>query len=332
VLCTHADLMHLARNPIAAQFPGARFFHAFPPTTFVGTHWTLLFALSGALTSITQPQFDAARFLHLVETHGVSIAYLAPSALRLALELSEARERVYEGPVLLLYGGEPTDRTTIHRIKATFSRAMQLNIYSLTEGGAATCMLSPAEALRRAGSVGRPVPPTAASIRDGAGSAAPAGVRGEVWLRSAVRRSYHRDEQATTRTWTDDGWLRTGDMGHMDADGYLYVDGRAEELIRRGEYTVYPSEVEAALLEHPGVREAKVVGVLVPEVGQSVKALIVPRSGTSVTAPEIDAHCAERLIAEKRPNLIEIVEALPRNAAGKVSTRELTSRRSSHPK
>ena len=332
VVSTHADIMHLARNPIAAQFPGARFFHAFPPTTFIGTHWTLLLALSGALTSITQPLFDAARFLDLVEEHGVSIAYLAPSALRLALELCEARERACEGLVLLLYGGEPMDPTTIHRVRATFSRAMQLNIYNLTEGGAATCMLSPAEALRRSGSVGRPVPPTAATVRDDTGSASPVGARGEVWLRSAARRSYHRDEQATTRTWTEDGWLRTGDIGHLDGDGYLYVDGRAEEVIRHGEHTIYPNEVEAVLLEHPGVREAKVVGAALFEPGENVTAFIVPRSGARVTADEIAAHCADRLIAEKRPNLVEIVETLPRNLAGKISTRELTSRRSLHPR
>jgi acyl-CoA synthetase (AMP-forming)/AMP-acid ligase II len=209
---------------------------------------------------------------------------------------------------------------------------MQLNIYNLAEGGAATCMLSPAESVRRAGSVGRPVPPTAATIRDEIGTAAPVGARGEIWLHSPIRRSYHRDEPATLRTWTEEGWLRTGDIGHLDAEGYLYVDGRALELIRRGAYIVYPSEVEAVLLEHPGVREAKVVGVLVPEIGESVQAFIVPRGGADVTAIELGAHCAERLLAEKRPDFVEAVEALPRNVAGKVSVRELTSRRSSHPR
>src|SRR3954467_9263149 len=146
-------------------------------------------------------------------------------------------------------------------------------------------------------------------------------VDGEVWLRGPnVMAGYANRPVETTAVLTDDGWLRTGDGGYLDADGYLFLTDRIKDMIVTGGENVYPIEVEEALAHHPAVTEVAVIGVPDARWGEAVKALVVARD--AVTPEELIAFARERLAAYKLPRLVELVEDLPHNPSGKVLKHE----------
>jgi len=138
-----------------------------------------------------------------------------------------------------------------------------------------------------------------------------------------AQREYYRDPDATAETWTRDGWLRSGDLGYLDEDGFLYLVGRKKDLIIRGGHNVYPTDIEAVIHEHPAVREAAVVGVPHPVLGEDVAAFVVTKPGESIETAELQSFCADRLADYKRPRQVSFVDELPRNATGKVMKHRL---------
>src|SRR5262249_38689138 len=138
---------------------------------------------------------------------------------------------------------------------------------------------------------------------------------GELLTRMPGRqREYYKDEGATASTWTADGWLRSGDLGYLDEDGFLYLVGRKKDLIIRGGHNVYPTDIEAVLLQHPGVQEAAVVGVPHQVLGEDVAAFVVCKEGHTVEPDSLLAFCADHLADYKRPRRLTFVDELPRNA------------------
>jgi len=308
VACEHGNITWVGATGAGMLLEGGKFLHAVPVFTFAGAHAMMLIPLRHGMTSIVQPRFDPARFLALIEQHEVVMAFAVPSMVLLMLEQQPAPRASLR---LLMYGTAPMPPTAIHRLAEVFPNAMLVNMYGLTEGGAVVCSLPPHEAQKRPTSVGKPVPPAEVRIAED----------GEVWLRGPVRpRRYYRDDDATRATWTDDGWLRTGDIGYLDADGYLYLVDRKKDLIIRGGFNITAAEIEGVLLEHPRVRDAAVVGIPHPVLGEDTKAFVV---GDAITAGELEAFCRERLADYKVPRTYELVAALPRNALGKVLKREL---------
>jgi acyl-CoA synthetase (AMP-forming)/AMP-acid ligase II len=132
------------------------------------------------------------------------------------------------------------------------------------------------------------------------------------------QREYYKDAGATATTWTSDGWLRSGDLGYLDEDGFLYLVGRKKDLIVRGGHNVYPTDIESVILEHPSVREAAVVGVPHDVLGEDIAAFVVLKPGDAIGADELKEFCASHLADYKRPRHVTFVESLPRNATGKV--------------
>ncbi len=177
--------------------------------------------------------------------------------------------------------------------------------------------------VRKLGSVGPPVPDVEVRVVDEAGRPLPAGEVGEVCVRGPnVMLGYYGMPEETARVLRD-GWLHTGDMGRLDADGYLYLVERKKDLILRGGFNIYPREVEAVLEAHPAVAEAAVVGVPDLLMGEEVCAFVVLREGVRVTAAELVAWCERRLARFKCPKQVRFVDRLPRSPIGKVLRKEL---------
>jgi acyl-CoA synthetase (AMP-forming)/AMP-acid ligase II len=198
------------------------------------------------------------------------------------------------------------------------------NSYGMTEAGPAFIVMPKEEVARRVGSVGKPIGGMELKIVDDEGAEVAAREVGELLTRLPGRqREYYKDPDATAATWTADGWLRSGDLGYLDEDGYLYLVGRKKDLIIRGGHNVYATDVEAVLIEHAAVQEVAVVGIPHDVLGEDVAAFVVLKADEALTADELAAFCAGRLADYKRPRRITFVAELPRNATGKVMKHRL---------
>jgi long-chain acyl-CoA synthetase len=201
--------------------------------------------------------------------------------------------------------------------------------YGLSE---ATCgsTINPIDGPRRAGTVGLPFPGQDIRILAPDGSTAAPGTNGEVTVRGAnVMRGYLGRPQETAKVLVD-GWLHTGDIGHLDADGYLSLVGRSKEMIIRGGENIYPKEVEDVLTSDPTVLEAAVIGVPDDKWGEVVVAYVQPEPGQSIDAAALLAQCARSLSGYKRPTAIHVLDSLPRNAVGKIAKPALRTLHTTH--
>ena len=181
-------------------------------------------------------------------------------------------------------------------------------------------------------SCGRPFPGLELEIHDEEGSNLPPSSHGEICIRGAcVIKEYWNNSEATAETISHDRWLRTGDMGELNEEGFLFINTRARDLILRNAENIYPVEVEHCLERHASIQEAAVVGVDHPEWGQEVKAFIVPATGTHPHIEGIEAFCKEHISAFKVPTQWDVrIDPLPRNAAGKILKNVLTGEAESH--
>jgi long-chain acyl-CoA synthetase len=173
--------------------------------------------------------------------------------------------------------------------------------------------------------IGRAVPGVEARVVDTAGHALAPGEAGELWIRTPAAMDGYLHAEAETRAVLQDGWFKTGDLATISPDGFVSVVGRVKDLILRGGYSVVPGEVEAALLDHPAVAEAAVVGTPHAELGEDVAAFVTLRPGARADADELVAFCRERLAAFKYPRRVSIVTELPKGATGKVLKWQLGS-------
>ena len=168
------------------------------------------------------------------------------------------------------------------------------------------------------GSVGVGIPGVELAVWNGEDDDVLLGETGEIVARGPnIMLGYWKDEEATSSVLSD-GWLRTGDLGHFDAEGFLYIDGRAVEMIKAGAFRISPQEVEEAISALPGVEEVGVTSMEDELLGQAVKAVIVPAPGASLDARAVKAHCREHLAAYKIPKVVEFADVLPRTATGKI--------------
>ncbi len=275
----------------------------------VGLHGTLLCGGSAVLL----PRFDADAVLDAAREHaatlffGVPTMYARLAASPRAAELAALR--------LCVSGSAPLP-ASLHEELATRAGVRVLERYGMTE--TVMNVSNPYDGERRPGTVGFPLPGVDVRLDpgdDGNGA-------GEILLRGPnVFPGYWRREDATRAAFTD-GWFRSGDVGELDADGYLSIVGRAKELIISGGFNVYPREVEDVLLAHPAVAEVAVVGEPSDEWGELVVAVVVP-VGEPPSEAELLAHVARDLAPYKQPRRVRFVDALPRNALGKVLRHEL---------
>jgi long-chain acyl-CoA synthetase len=227
----------------------------------------------------------------------------------------------FSGLKLAVAGGMTVSRTTAERWQALTGRPL-VEGYGLTEASPNVCA-NPADARAFSGTLGLPLPATEVAIRDERGAELPRGEVGEICVRGPqVMRGYWNAPEETAQAFFPGGWLRTGDLGRLDANGALEFVERRKDVIVVSGFKAYPSEIEAAVLAHPGVKDAGAVGVPHPRSGEAV-ALFVVKRDPALTAEALAAHCAERLAAYKRPVRIEFRDALPKSPLGKVLHRSL---------
>ncbi len=289
------------------------------PLFHVGGLSILVRSVVYGIPALVHRRFDAAEVNRAIDEQGVTIASVVSTMLQ---RLLDARgDRPYPpGFRCFLLGGGPAPRPLLEACARIGAPVVQT--YGLTETSSQIATLAPEDALRKLGSAGKPLFPNELRVvREG--SALPAHEVGEIQVRGpSITPGYHNRPEASARALCD-GWLHTGDLGYLDDEGYLYVVDRRDDLIVSGGENVYPAEVEAVLLAHPGVADAGAYPVAHATWGQAVAAAVQPRAGCALEADDLRAFCRERLAAYKVPLTVRFVDRLPRNAAGKLQRARL---------
>lgn len=285
----------------------------------VGIHGTLLTGGSVEL----QRSFDAAAVYERLCAGDITLFFGVPTMYTRLVAEARCRqehgetERTPTGMRLYVSGSAPLSIQTFHEFAQLFGQRI-LERYGMTE--TVMNLTNPYDGERRPGTVGQPFPGQEARIVD-VETRQPIldECVGEIQVRGPhVFKGYWKRPDATAEVLDETGWLSTGDLGWRSSDGYYTISGRAKELIISGGYNIYPREVEEVLLHHPGVAEVTVVGLPDADLGEQVVAVVVPASDPPPDAEELVAFCREQLASYKKPRRIVFVEALPRNALGKV--------------
>jgi len=315
-----AVLSHRGLLSTAAQManiwrlgPKDRTIGVLPLFHVAGLGLSLAVQVAGGAT-LLEAQFDADRVVALAEDHGGSVLSCFPPMLDTILDRC-AHRGVCLRHLRVVSGLESAD--TIRRLRERAPHAVYWSAYGQTETSG-PISLSPFN--ERPGSAGRPLPHCAVRIVDAAGETAGPGVIGDILVRGpAVFSGYWPLREGWSEA-LEGGWHRTGDMGSLDAEGYLWFSGRSETkaLIKTGGENVYPAEVEVVLRQHPALADVAVLGIPDATWGEVVKALCVLRPGASATAEEIQEFVASRLARFKRPKVVQFVAEIPRTESGRL--------------
>jgi acyl-CoA synthetase (AMP-forming)/AMP-acid ligase II len=297
---------------------GAGWVHGAPLFTFAGISF-IFNPMKLGMVGLYQPKFDAGRWFRIVEQERPTMAFLVPAMAELLVAHPDFATADLTSLQAVSIGSAPLAPNTLLTLVERLPQASVSNSYGMTEAGPAFIVMPQEEVTKRVGSVGKPIPPMEIKIVDDDDTEQPPGEVGELLTRLPGRqREYYNDAEATESTWTHDGWLRSGDLGYLDDDGFLYLVGRKKDLIVRGGHNVYPTDIESVILEHPDVREAAVVGIPHDVLGEDIAAFVVRKPGRDLGGDELKEFCAEHLADYKRPRQVTFVDELPRNATGKV--------------
>ena len=296
--------------------------HALPVFHVHGLVVALHGALHAGATAILCPAFDARTTLDLLGSRRFSVFMGVPTMHRRLYQLAAGRRIDLSHMRLMTSGSDRLPDDLFFGYQETFNLTL-LERYGMTETG--MNLSNPLHGERRVGAVGLPLPGVSARIVDPLTEAPlPDGEIGEVQIKGAhVFKGYWRQPAKTAAAFSADGWLRTGDMGLREPDGYYTLKGRAKDLIITGGLNVYPPEVELALMEHPAVAACAVIGCPDDEWGEIVVAAIILRAGERADAADICAFCRERLAVYKVPRRVVFVAEFPSNALGKVQKAKL---------
>ncbi|MGH9050484.1 MAG: AMP-binding protein [Acidimicrobiia bacterium] len=294
-------------------------FHVF------GLNVSLGVALAAGAALVLVDEFHAAPSLRMIREQAVTVVAGVPAmyAAWLALPEAEAPPDAFASVRLAVSGAAALHPRVAAGVRERFGLAVHEG-YGLTEAAPIVTTSALAGTIPRVGSIGPPLPGVEVRLVDVDHADVLAGDPGEIWVRGPnVFPGYWRDDEATARALTDDGWLRTGDIAVVDEEGELRLVDRSKDLIIVSGFNVYPAEVEDVLREHPDVAEAAVVGEANDRTGEAVVAYVVPTPGRAPTPEDLAAHALRSLARYKCPERVEVVDSLPRSFAGKVLRREL---------
>lgn len=321
------SLAHLA--DVEAIDEGCRLIHAAPMSHGSGLYIPAYVARGAAQLIPASQGFDAEEFLDLCDVHPGCGAFLAPTMVQRLRLAAQTMQRKPTGLRTIIYGGGPMYVEEMRKSLSVFGNVF-IQIYGQGESPMTITWLRREDHDARVpdvlGSVGRARTNVEVRVVGPDGQDLPRGEIGEIVCRGdVVMEGYWKNPAATAAT-LKEGWLYTGDMGSMDACGYLTLRDRSKDVVISGGSNIYPREVEEALLEHPGVAEVCVFGRLDEEWGEVVIAVVVCEPGAALTAADLDTHCLERIARFKRPKQYIFSVSLPKNTYGKVLKRELRDR------
>ncbi|UAL30921.1 long-chain-fatty-acid--CoA ligase [Nocardioides rotundus] len=302
------------------------------PLFHVGGSSYVLFSIHDGIPSYMTRDADGDQLAGAIIA-GANRTFLVPAVLAQVLQSGEQGVALFGRLRTYTYGAAPMPPPLLRAAMKAWPDTDFIQVYGLTEvAGVATNLLAEdhrtAEAdghPERLLSAGRALPECEVRIVDpGSGEDVPTGEPGEIWMRTPqLMKGYLGKPEATAEVVTEDGWFRTGDLGRMDADGYVFVEDRLKDMIISGGENIYSPEVERVLAEHPAVAEVAVIGVPDDRWGESVKAVLSLKPDTSATESELIDYARERLAHYKAPKSVDVLDALPRNPTGKILKRDL---------
>jgi acyl-CoA synthetase (AMP-forming)/AMP-acid ligase II len=332
VMLTNANLLKMWIRASQAEIDCYRWTEddvclvAMPLAHIGGTGWGIVGLLNGA-SLIVLPEFDPPTILGLIGSERITKLFIVPSALNFLIQMPGARDVDYSRLKIIFYGASPIPLDLLRQCMDMFGCGF-CQQYGMTEACGTIVYLPPEDhdpdGNRRMRSAGRPMPGIEIKIIDKDGITLPPEAVGEIATRSTSNMAgYWKNEAATQETIDADGWLRTGDAGYLDSDGYLYIHDRVKDMIISGAENIYPAEVEGAIFGHPAVAEVAVIGVPDERWGEAVKAVVVLKRGIDADEADILQFARTRIAAFKVPKSVDFVDVLPRNASGKVLKRSL---------
>ena len=294
-----------------------------------GGAWALL-GLYNGVPNIVMRDVDPAEVIRLIPEHRITHAVLVPAVIQFLLMMPEVKEADFSSLELIVYGASPISEEVLKGAIRTF-RCRFIQAYGMTETTGGVVLLPPEDHdpdgpnAHRLRAAGIPGPGCEIRVADPETLAAvPAGTVGEVLVRSPQNmKGYWNMPEATAETILPDGWLRTGDAGYLDDDGYLYIHDRVKDMIISGGENIYPAEIENCLMSQPGVADVAVIGVPSDQWGETPKAVVVKAADAEVTAEEIIGYARQNLAHYKCPTSVDFVDELPRNPSGKVLKKDL---------
>ena len=286
-------------------------------------------ARGGTVVVVTKP--DPAILLAAIPKYKVTEFFLPPTVIYRLLDIPDLKAKVdFSSLKYFMYGAAPMSVEKLKQAIDVIGPCM-MGGYGQTEAPAAISYLPPDEHFvdgkvasdARLSSVGRPNPLISVEIMSEANIILAQGETGEICVRGdLVMKGYYKAPDKTAETIID-GWLHTGDVGHIDSEGYLHITDRKKDMIISGGFNVYPSEVEQVIWGHPAVQDCAVIGVPDEKWGEAVKAVVELNQGQSVTAEELIALCKDKLGSVKAPKTVEFIAALPRSPVGKVLKKDI---------
>jgi acyl-CoA synthetase (AMP-forming)/AMP-acid ligase II len=339
---SHRNILHLASSAQLGRAMGAALagtdsgHQARQPASILSSPMFHVSGMAGVLGSgpttgsklVFPPagRWDPLVHLEMTAAHGISSWSGVPTQYFRMFHHPDFASFDLRGLRSATSGGAPFAPELVHEFQTRLPWVVLANGYGMTESAGIGTLNTGALILDNPESVGAPHPGVEVEIRDAAGEVIPEGAVGEIALRSAsVFLGYWGDPEADEAVFAPGRWYRTGDFGRIDR-GFLYLESRMRDLIIRGGENVYPIEIENRIVEHPDVADAAVVGVDHPDLGQEVKAFVVPRDGAEVTPEVVQAWVAETLARFKVPAHVELIDELPYTDSGKVIKAELERR------
>jgi long-chain acyl-CoA synthetase len=276
-------------------------------------------------TLVYMDSWDSEQALALVERYRVTNSHMVPTQFKRMLDLPEETRRRYDVSSMrwLLHAAAPCP-PGIKRAMLDWWGPCIYEYYAATEGGGT--IASPQDWLARPGTVGKPWPISEVAIRDDDGNQCPPGVPGTVWMKMMTSEFDYKDDPAKTKSAWSDGFFTVGDIGYLDAGGFLFLCDRKSDMIISGGANIYPAEIEAEIIMHPQVADVAVFGIPDDDWGESIKAVVQPADGVAGTpelAADILASLEGRLARMKWPRSVDFVSELPRDPSGKLLKRRL---------